>query len=308
MFKYLGKVCVGAVLVALMSSPMYVEGSVSSSNRVAPGANYTENELRAMRDRPAPGPDQGIHRRLNPLPHWYPPRDQRERPIRTGGRSIEELRAMFGPHVVEQEDCPVGSQVMYIRMSREIVTTDDVIIGRNSHVYDSNGRIIERIETPIISFSIPHPDRRMNQREIDAWIQYNHDAGILNWFEYEMLLEINHIRTHLGLEPVRISEELTLAARLHSQLMNELRFTGHTDPIYDRLMVRANLFGNFNRVTENIGNSTFNPLNTVYGWSRSPAHWSMIRNPDLTHFGVGVIADSDGLNYITVKGTGPRHR
>ena len=155
-----------------------------------------------------------------------------------------------------------------------------------------------------------HPNRRMNEVELQRWIEEYNALGGANDFELELIDEVNRLRSVAGLPPLEISPVLMMASRLHSQLMAELDFHGHTDPFYPGFIERVDLFtvGRFpyRGVGENIGGAgssrgvqhTHSPIAAIHTWQRSRYHWGHIFT-DRTYVGFGVVPDEHGVYRVT---------
>ena len=71
------------------------------------------------------------------------------------------------------------------------------------------------------------PTRRLTDTELNAWIEEYHLLGGINAFEYEVVRLINEVRASYGLQPWAIDYRLMMAARFHSQEMNDLSYFNH---------------------------------------------------------------------------------
>jgi len=135
-----------------------------------------------------------------------------------------------------------------------------------------------------------HPDRAMTDEEVQTWIETYNELGGINAYELEVLYLLNNIRAEHDLQPFSLCPRLSMAARLHTQLMREFDFIGHTDPFYGGAPSRAILFGE-PMAWENARAGLPNPERTVDGWMNSPGHRRLILTPSaLTlHVGIGLV-------------------
>jgi len=136
--------------------------------------------------------------------------------------------------------------------------------------------------------AIPHPNRVMTEVELQAWIGSYNELGGINAFELEVLYLLNNIRAEHNLQPFSLCPRLSMAARLHTQLMREFDFIGHEDPLYGSAGDRG-LFFDVLVASENAGAGASTPENRVRGWMSSPGHRQLILASSMTHVGIGNI-------------------
>jgi uncharacterized protein YkwD len=112
--------------------------------------------------------------------------------------------------------------------------------------------------------------------------------------EQELFRLVNEARRAQSRSPVASHPDLASVARAHSRDMVDHHFVGHTSPTTgtasDRLAragVRSGL------VLENIGRG-YSAAEIHRGLLESPGHRANLVNPDVTHVGVGVVAEREG--------------
>jgi uncharacterized protein YkwD len=106
--------------------------------------------------------------------------------------------------------------------------------------------------------------------------------------EYEGILELNHWRISLGMDPLLIDPKLCEAARDHSKDMESLGFFAHDSPVKGKAKPwdRAKNFGTTAR-GENIAiNDSTNASNMA--WFYSPGHHKNMFKEDFSVMGLGI--------------------
>jgi len=136
------------------------------------------------------------------------------------------------------------------------------------------------------------PNRRLTDNELNAWIAEYHALGGMNAFELEVAMLINEVRVQYGLRPLAISPELSIAARFHSQEMDDLSFFAHTSPNTGTVAQRSAMFGE-TAASEIIAGGT--PAGAVERWLNSPGHRNAMLHPDRTYFGIGGVGDGPAV-------------
>lgn len=105
---------------------------------------------------------------------------------------------------------------------------------------------------------------------------------------------LNQTRREAGLVPLEYHAGLAGVAEAHSRDMVENGFVGHTSPTTGDAPARVNRAGyRSGLVLENIGRG-YSPREIHRGLLASPGHRANILNPDVTHVGVGVVAEPEG--------------
>jgi len=114
----------------------------------------------------------------------------------------------------------------------------------------------------------------MTGSELQAWIANYNRMGGVNLFELEVLYLTNAVRAEQGLQPLHFCPYLSMAARLHTQLMADHDFFDHQDPFYggpgDRRALILDGFG----AAENTAYGYWSPQSVIDGWMGSPGHRS----------------------------------
>ena len=114
-------------------------------------------------------------------------------------------------------------------------------------------------------------------------------------FESEVIELVNVEREARNLHPLSYSEELTVAARRHSQDMGDRNYFDHTTPdgtpdgipFYERIIDAGY---NYRNCGENIAAGHATPEAVVEGWMNSDGHRANILDPDYCDIGVGYAA------------------
>jgi hypothetical protein len=116
-------------------------------------------------------------------------------------------------------------------------------------------------------------------------------------FESEVIELVNVEREALKLHPLSYNQELTVAARRHSQDMADQNYFSHTSQdgreFYERI---ADAGYNYQSCGENIAAGYATPAAVVDGWMNSDGHRANILDPDYCDIGVGYAA-VDGNQY-----------
>lgn len=106
--------------------------------------------------------------------------------------------------------------------------------------------------------------------------------------EHEVLRLTNQQRTALGLPPLSWNEQLTTAARKHSEDMATRGFFDHTNPSgIDAAQRVSNAGYSYNWTGENIASGYPSPTKVMEGWMNSPGHRQNILSPNYRELGVG---------------------
>jgi Cysteine-rich secretory protein family len=120
-------------------------------------------------------------------------------------------------------------------------------------------------------------------------------------FESEVIELVNAEREARDLRPLSYNQELTVAARRHSQDMGDRNYFDHTAPdgtpdgipFYERITAAGY---NYQTCGENIAAGYATPEAVVDGWMNSDGHRDNILDPDYCDIGVGYAA-VDGSQY-----------
>jgi uncharacterized protein YkwD len=109
-----------------------------------------------------------------------------------------------------------------------------------------------------------------------------------------LLRLINASREQAGLPSLVDHAVLGQVAEAHSREMVENRFVGHTSPATGTAAARVERAGiRSGLVLENIGRG-YSAAEIHRGLLESPGHRANILNPDVSHVGVGVVAEQEG--------------
>jgi hypothetical protein len=127
-------------------------------------------------------------------------------------------------------------------------------------------------------------------------------------FESEVIELVNVEREARNLHPLGYSEELTVAARRHSQDMGDQNYFDHTSldgrTFYERI---ADAGYDYQTCGENIAAGYATPAAVVDGWMQSDGHRDNILDPDYCDIGVGHAAvDSSQYNHYWTQDFGRR--
>ena len=149
--------------------------------------------------------------------------------------------------------------------------------------------------------SFSHPPRPMTGEEREQWIYEYLYTGGKNRQEIETFIYLNRLRELHNLEPFKLNYNLSMAARLYSQLDFEFnKPLMHLDMFYGAPQHRVNFITGYDiypeycrytrkgLVTEVVRGgfgSGFQPIRSFYN---SPGHRAAMLDPDLTHAGVGM--------------------
>ncbi len=125
--------------------------------------------------------------------------------------------------------------------------------------------------------------------------------------EKDLFEMVNWERIDQGLNPLRLSRELTRLARNHSQDMASRMVMTHLSALgksYLERLVDAEFY--FRTVGENVASSeTFRADFIHLGFMESPEHRENILDPDFEEIGIGVVYSQDKKYYVTQDFTCP---
>ena len=117
-------------------------------------------------------------------------------------------------------------------------------------------------------------------------------------FESEVIELVNVEREARNLHPLSYNQELTVAARLHSQDMADQNYFNHTSldgrEFYERIIDAGY---NYRNCGENIAAGYASPEAVVEGWMNSDGHRRNILDPDYCDIGVGYAAVAGNQYY-----------
>ena len=148
------------------------------------------------------------------------------------------------------------------------------------------------------AFDTPHPQRRMTDNEITAWIaEYSAKGGVAHQ-ELQLYALINNFRAENGMMPLSFCPQLSMASRLHGQLLQQGFGRAHNDDFYGGPAERAQIFNRNIGGGENIALGSSTPEGAVRGWDNSPGHRRNMLGTTYRSIGVGIV----GFTYTTKFG------
>jgi hypothetical protein len=121
-------------------------------------------------------------------------------------------------------------------------------------------------------------------------------------FESEVIDLVNAEREacNCDLRPLSYNQELTVAARRHSQDMGDRNYFDHTTPAPDYMKFYERIVDagyNYQTCGENIAAGYATPEAVVDGWMNSDGHRANILDPDYCDIGVGYAAVNGSQYY-----------
>ncbi|MGI5213641.1 CAP domain-containing protein [Plantactinospora sp. CA-290183] len=117
--------------------------------------------------------------------------------------------------------------------------------------------------------------------------------------EEQVLTIVNRERAANGCGAVVRNDDLTEAARLHSQDQGEHTNMSHTGSDGSTFVERARRAGYRSPIGENVAMGYSSPAAVMDGWMNSPGHRANILNCDARAMGVGVATGADDRLYWT---------
>jgi hypothetical protein len=123
-------------------------------------------------------------------------------------------------------------------------------------------------------------------------------------FESDVIELVNIEREARNLHPLSYNQELTVAARRHSQDMGDRNYFNHTTPPPDEIEFYERITDagyDYRNCGENIAAGLATPEAVVDGWMNSDGHRANILDPDYCDIGVGYATanGSDFYHYWT---------
>jgi hypothetical protein len=119
-------------------------------------------------------------------------------------------------------------------------------------------------------------------------------------FESEVIELVNIERETRNLHPLSYNQELTVAARRHSQDMGDRNYFSHTTPKPEEIKFNERITDagyNYQTCGENIAAGYATPEAVVDGWMNSDGHRENILDPDYCDIGVGYAAVNGSQYY-----------
>ncbi|TFB13398.1 sporulation protein [Filobacillus milosensis] len=121
----------------------------------------------------------------------------------------------------------------------------------------------------------------------------------LQAFEQQVVELVNQERQKRGLQPLKVSVELSDVAREKSRDMAKNNYFSHTSPTYGSPFNMMKQFGiDYRAAGENIAMGQRSPEQVMNGWMNSDGHRKNILSSNFTHIGVGYV-ESNGSTYWT---------
>ena len=116
--------------------------------------------------------------------------------------------------------------------------------------------------------------------------------------EEDILTKINQHRSHKGLSPLKMNNNITAEAEEHSRQMATGKTSfGHSG--FDARIKRiSNVLGPARKSAENVALGSKSAEDVVSGWLNSPGHKQNIEG-DFTLTGIGVARNEKGVLYYT---------
>ncbi|OON99463.1 MAG: hypothetical protein ATN35_12470 [Epulopiscium sp. Nele67-Bin004] len=128
------------------------------------------------------------------------------------------------------------------------------------------------------------------------------DLDGLHKFEIEVAKLVNIERANYGLDPLVLDEKLCEIARFKSEDMSRDNYFNHVSPTYGGPADLVKYFNvSYKSVAENIAKGQTSPAQVVQAWMNSAPHRATILNGDLTHLGVGYVANGNYWTQIFTK-------
>jgi uncharacterized protein YkwD len=119
-------------------------------------------------------------------------------------------------------------------------------------------------------------------------------------FDQQILDLVNQERAKVGANPLRINEQLDLAADQHTldqASMNNMSHIGSNgSKMGDRIKNAGYLFSS---IGENVAYGYGDAAAVMSGWMNSPGHRQNILNPNYQEIGIGYAQGADGRPYWT---------
>lgn len=178
---------------------------------------------------------------------------------------------------------PAGSGPSFdVRVPTEVAGVYQVeLVGRGTHG-----------ETVIANFPV------YVGREVPRSVRLEGDEEVggsdVESIRLELLERLNRTRRQAGMRELREHEGLREVALGHSRDMAENDFIGHTSPTTGTAADRIRAAGlPTGLVLENIGRG-YGAQEIHRGLMESPGHRANLVNPDVTHVGIGVVAEPEG--------------
>lgn len=121
--------------------------------------------------------------------------------------------------------------------------------------------------------------------------------------ERQIVVLLNNLRVANGLPPVKISAELTAAARFHARDMCQKNYFAHASQdgsgnVTCQTFDRIGAFYTWTAAAENLAAGYFDAQSAFNGWVNSPGHYSNMMSALVYEVGIGYYYDASA-SYIT---------
>ncbi|MDR1774708.1 MAG: cell wall-binding repeat-containing protein [Clostridioides sp.] len=121
-----------------------------------------------------------------------------------------------------------------------------------------------------------------------------------NQYKQDILNLVNEERANVGLNPLQLSDELSIVANLKSIDMIEKNYFAHKSPTYGTPYQLMELCGiEYIFAGENIAYGQTSPQRVMTAWMNSEGHKANIVNKKYTQIGIGIAQASSGRIYWT---------
>lgn len=122
-------------------------------------------------------------------------------------------------------------------------------------------------------------------------------------FERQIIVLLNNLRATNGLPPVKISAELSAAARYHAKHMCDNNYFAHASQdgsgnVTCQTFDRIGSFYTWTAAAENIAAGFFDPQSAFNGWVASSGHYANMMSSLVYEVGVGYYYDASA-SYVT---------
>jgi uncharacterized protein YkwD len=175
---------------------------------------------------------------------------------------------------------------------------------RRNPVTAANTPVKPPVESPMVSTSAPtkpDPETAAPIMPVAAPATANPvSTSPQDIFDQQILGLVNQERAKVGADPLKINEQLDLAADQHTldqASMNKMTHSGSNGSnLGDRIKNAGYVFSS---AAENVAYGYGDAAAVMTGWMNSEGHRKNILNPDLKEIGIGYAQGADGRPYWT---------
>ncbi|HET7578206.1 MAG TPA: LysM peptidoglycan-binding domain-containing protein [Bacillales bacterium] len=115
-------------------------------------------------------------------------------------------------------------------------------------------------------------------------------SGALSQYEQEVVNLVNQQRAKHGLQPLKVTTNLSKMADVKAADMRDHNYFSHTSPTYGSPFDMMKQFGiSYSYAGENIAAGQRTPQEVMNAWMNSPGHRANILNSHYTYIGVGYV-------------------